>query len=65
MRVEMISNLCGGTLELQQHHGTGTLHDVEVEQIWLVPVAKGAQIKVVREDLRKYSSCEAIIWYYI
>lgn len=25
------------TLELQEHHGTGTLHDVKVEQEWLVP----------------------------
>ena len=24
--------MCGWTLELQQHQGTGTLHDVEVEQ---------------------------------
>lgn len=32
------SYLCGWTLKLQQHHRTGTLHDVEVEQKWLVPV---------------------------
>lgn len=32
------SHLCGRTLELQQHHGAGTLHDVEVEQQPLLPV---------------------------
>jgi len=32
------SHLRGGTLELQQHHGAGTLHDVEVEQQRLVAV---------------------------
>lgn len=30
-------HLCCWTLELQEHHGTGTLHDVEVEQESLVP----------------------------
>lgn len=32
------SHLSGRTLELQQHHGAGTLHDVEVKQQWLFPV---------------------------
>lgn len=40
MREEWRSDLCGRTLELQQHHGAGTLHDVEVEQLWLVPVGQ-------------------------
>jgi hypothetical protein len=30
-------HLCGWALKLQQHHGTGTLHDVEVEQQGLRP----------------------------
>lgn len=30
-------HLCGWALELQQHHGTGTLHDVEVKQQGLRP----------------------------
>lgn len=37
-REEWSSYLRGRTLELQQHHGAGTLHDVEVEQQSLVPV---------------------------
>ena len=35
---EWSPDLRRGTLELQQHHGTGTLHYVEVEQQRLLPV---------------------------
>lgn len=38
MREEWSSHLCGRALELQEDHGAGTLHDVEVEQQPLVPV---------------------------
>lgn len=31
-------NLCGRALELQEHHGIGTLHDVKIEQLGLFPV---------------------------
>lgn len=34
---EGVSDLCGRTLELQQHQGTGTLQDVEVEEQGLLP----------------------------
>lgn len=38
--------LCGGTLELQQYHGTGTLHDVEVEQQRFVSVEQRKRVRV-------------------
>lgn len=37
--VDTVSDLCGGTLELQQHQRTGTFQDVEVQQKRLLPVA--------------------------
>lgn len=35
-----ISDLCGGTLELQQHYRTGAFQDVEIEQKTLLPVVQ-------------------------
>lgn len=63
------SYLCCWTLELQEHHGTGTLHDVKVEQEWLVPtiykqsitfllhtvLAKGVHRQSLNESLMKLS----------
>lgn len=40
------SHLSGGTLELQQHHGAGTLHDVEIEQQRLLPVETNQRLDV-------------------
>lgn len=37
-QANIISNLCGGTLELQQHQGTCTFQDVEVKQKRFLPV---------------------------
>lgn len=49
------SHLCGRTLELQQHHGAGTLHDVEVEQIRLIPVE--TQTYVENDNQEKARVC--------
>lgn len=38
-QVRVVSDLRGGTLELQQHQGAGALQDVEVEEKWLLPVS--------------------------
>lgn len=54
-REEWSSYLRGRTLELQQHHGAGTLHDVEVEQQSLVPVTTyiqyGQRMKTLHIDV--------------
>lgn len=43
--------LWGGTLELQQHHGAGTLHDVKVEQQRLVSVTADTYTEQSVEDM--------------
>lgn len=48
MKKRVRSHLCGRTLKLQQHHGAGTLHDVEVEQQWLLPVTTYSSYKMVK-----------------
>lgn len=50
---EWSSHLCGRTLELQQDHGTGTLHDVEVEQQPLVSVKQTYNMVRGRKRLQK------------
>lgn len=57
MKKRVSSHLCGRTLELQQHHGAGTLHDVEVEQQWLLPMTTYSSYKMVRGRKRLQNKC--------
>lgn len=61
-RVDRVSDLRGGALELQQHQRTGTLQDVEVKQKRLLPVVWEQQNKSMTWSISP-AKCLKNSWY--